>query len=98
MRGHGNELNRRYDFSFASSFVFTLQKNKRLKARPNKTFIIPGELFNVFDIKRPRGGRDENRETETERGGGVEGGERWGSDGARRGRGQEIRGEGVRVQ
>lgn len=44
------------------------------KKRPNKTFIIPGKVFNVFDIKRLKGRRDEITREEKDR---VEGGERW---------------------
>lgn len=54
---YGNEVKREAEIrTFHFLFVFTLQKKKR--AWPNKTFIIPGKLFNVFDIKRVKGGRD----------------------------------------
>lgn len=35
--------------------------------RANKTFIIPGKLFNVFDIKRLRGGRESQTERERDK-------------------------------
>lgn len=46
MKSRGRQ---RYEHFPHFLFVFTLQKTERV--RPNKTFIIPGKLFNVFDIK-----------------------------------------------
>lgn len=103
MKSRGRQ---RYELFLHFLFVFTLQKKERV--RPNKTFIIPGKLFNVFDIKRLKGGeRDEKRrrreresewKREREREGciRVDGGERWRSGRAPGDRGQEIRGKGVK--
>lgn len=56
MKSRGRQ---RYELSLHFLFVFTLQKKKKKeRVRPNKTFIIPGKLFNVFDIKELEEGRE----------------------------------------
>lgn len=40
--------------------IYPSKKKKRV--RPNKTFIIPGKLFDVFDVKRLKEGREMKRE------------------------------------
>lgn len=69
MRGHSGEESRLTDMEMKSRgryelfprflFVFTLQK-KRM--RPTKTFIIPGKIVHVFDIKRLKGESERERE------------------------------------
>lgn len=97
MRGHSGEESRltdmemksrgrlRYELFLHFLFVFTLQK-KRM--RPNKTFIIPGKIVNVFDIKRLKGKR-EREGVEGDVCLGMDGGERWSgrAQGGRGGRG-----------
>lgn len=63
------EGDRDTNFSLTSSLYLPFKKRERV--RPNKTFIIPGKLFNVFDITRLKGGRERERWKEKrERGGG----------------------------
>ncbi len=71
MRGHsggesktdryGNEVKRETDTNFSLTFSLYLPFKKKKRVRPNKTFIIPGKLFNVFDIKRLKGGRERKK-------------------------------------
>ena len=68
---YGNEVKRETEIRTFPSLPLCIYPSKKERVRPNKTFIIPGKLFNVFDIKRLKEEeRDEKRrEGERERGG-----------------------------
>lgn len=59
---YGNEVKREKEIQTFPSLPLCIypskKKKKKEQVRPNKTFIIPGKLFNVFDIKRLKGGRE----------------------------------------
>lgn len=67
MRGHskeptdryGNEVKRETEIRTFRPLPLCVYPSEK---RANKTFIIPGKLFNVFDIKRLRGRRERERE------------------------------------
>lgn len=72
MRGHsggeeqtdryGNEVKRETAIPTFTSLPLCIYPSKKKEGvRPNKTFIVPGKLFNVFDIKRLKGGRERER-------------------------------------
>lgn len=68
MRGHsrggeqtdryGNEVKRETEIRTFPPLPLCIYPSKKERVRPNKTFIIPGKLFNVFDIKRLNRGRE----------------------------------------
>lgn len=61
---YGNEDTRETtipSFSFTSSLYLPFKKRE---SGANKTFIIPGKLFNVFDIKRLKGERERDEKGE----------------------------------
>lgn len=77
MRGHSSEESPLTDMEMKSRGRWRYELFPPLplcvypsEKRANKTFIIPGKLFNVFDIKRPwwkgggGGGRDGQTETQ----------------------------------
>lgn len=55
---YGNEVKRETEIRTFTSLPLCIYPSKKKRVRPNKTFIIPGKLFNVFDIKRLKGWRD----------------------------------------
>lgn len=56
---YGNEVTGETGIrTFHSLPLCIYPSKKKRKVRPNKTFIIPGNLFNVFDIKRLKGGSE----------------------------------------
>lgn len=63
---YGNEVKRETEIRTFPPLPLCVYPSEK---RANKTFIIPGKLFNVFDIKRLRG----RRESKRERGGETDG-------------------------
>lgn len=58
---YGNEVKRETEIRTFPSLplcIYPSKKKKNERVRPNKTFIIPGKLFNVFDIKELEEGRE----------------------------------------
>lgn len=78
MRGHsggggddryGNEVRREMEIPTFPPLPLCVYPSEK---RANKTFIIPGKLFNVFGIKRLKRKREREREAGGEKGGGIQ--------------------------
>lgn len=65
---YGNEVKRETEIRTFPSLPLCIYPSKKERVRPNKTFIIPGKLFNVFDIKRLKEEERDEKRREGERG------------------------------